>query len=104
MDTETPVAHLEYLRLEALAAAELTGNEDVGQKQHLDLDLTRAFALLAASAPHVEREVAGPELAPPSLRLLGKDAPDVGVGFQVSDRIRARRATDRALVDEHHAR
>ena len=55
VDASPAVFHLEHLRLEALAFALIAGDEDVGEKLHLDLDDPLPFAGLAASAGHVER-------------------------------------------------
>ena len=77
MDIATAVAHFEDLGLEALAAAHLAGHEDVCEEQHLHLELTGALALLAATARHVEGEVAGSELATFGIRQLREDATDL---------------------------
>ena len=52
------VAHLERLAVVALAAADVAGDEHVGQEMHLDLDQAAALAGLAAAAFDVEREAA----------------------------------------------
>ena len=43
MDVAAPVAHLEHLRLEALAVALVAGDEHVGQELHLDADFALAL-------------------------------------------------------------
>ena len=96
------VRHLEHLRLEALAAALVARHEHVGHEHHLDLEIARALARLAAPAGDVEAEGAGGVAALPRSGSVGEDAPDLVVRLHVRHRVRARRAADRALVDEHH--
>ena len=48
--------HVEHLGLEALAAAVVARHEHVGHEHHLDLEIARALAGLAAAAGDVEAE------------------------------------------------
>ena len=57
------IADFEHLRLEALAVALIARHEHVGEELHLDAHFAFALARLAASARHVEREVAGGQAA-----------------------------------------
>ena len=65
--------------------------------------LTSPFALagLAAAARHVEREVAGGQPARPRVLGRGEQLANRIERLQIGHRIRARRAADRRLVDEH---
>ena len=62
-DRLAAVGHLQRLAVEALAAADVAGDEDVGQEVHLDLDQPVALAGLAAAALDVEAEPARPVAA-----------------------------------------
>src|SRR5262245_31237142 len=101
MDRAPAISHFEYLRLEALAVALVTGDEHVGEKLHLDADFAFALARFAAAARHVEREMAGGEAARP--RVLGRreQLSNRIERFQVGHRIGSRRPPDRRLIDEH---
>ena len=92
-------AHLERLAVVALALAHLARHVDVGQEVHLDLHEPVALTRLAASALHVEREAPRPVAADLRFRQLGEQLADRREQPRVRRRIRARRATDRALVD-----
>ena len=101
MNRPSAVADLEHLRLEALAVALIARHEHVGEKLHLDAHFAFALARLAAPAGHVEREVAGGQPARP--RVLGRreQLADRIERLQIGHRVRARRAADRRLIDEH---
>ena len=58
-DIRPAVLDLEELLAEALAAAGLAGEVDIGHELHLDSDLTSALTGLAASALLIEAEVIG---------------------------------------------
>ena len=62
-DRLAAVGHLQRLAVEALAAADVAGDEHVGQEVHLDLDQPVALAGLAAAALDVEAEPARPVAA-----------------------------------------
>ena len=96
------VLHVEHLGLEARAVALVAGHVHVGHEDHLDLDVARALALLAAAALHVEAEGARGVLALPGERHVGEDAPDLVERLDVRHGVRARRAADGLLVHEHH--
>src|SRR5688500_17644927 len=100
-DVEAFVRDLERLALVARAAADVARQEDVGEELHLDADDAFALTLLAPAAFHVEGEVAGPVPALLRERLLREDVADTVECLDVSDGIRAVRATDRRLIDEH---
>src|SRR5688572_18437581 len=56
VDTAPVHAHLEHLRFETLTAAFIAGNVHIGHEDHLDLEMTLAFAPLTPSASNVEAE------------------------------------------------
>ena len=66
---------------------------------HLDLDQAAAFAIFAAAAFDVETEPPGVVTAHPRRGQLREQFANRRERAGVSDRIRARRAADRALVD-----
>jgi len=49
-------ADVQHVAPIAAASAHLAGHEDVGEEDHLDLDVTRALAGVAAATWEVERE------------------------------------------------
>src|SRR5690606_23794410 len=100
-DVEPLVGDLEELGLVARAAADLAGHVDVGEEDHLDLDDAVALARLAAPALHVEGEVAGRVAALLRERLAREELADRVERLDVRDRVRARRPSDRRLVDHH---
>src|SRR4029453_1972496 len=101
-DRPVLVPNLERLPVIPMALADLARDVDVGQEVHLDLDLAVARAVLAAAAPYVEREPAGLVAADASLRHLAEQLADVVEHPRVRRRVRARRASDRRLVDVDH--
>src|SRR5262249_10528155 len=62
-----------------------------------------ALTLLAAAAGHVERKRASRQAERLRPRQPGEDLADLVEGLHVGDGVRARRATDRLLVDEPDA-
>ena len=66
---------------------------------HLDFDQSAAFAILAASTFHIETEPAGIVSAHTRRRQLAKKFTNRSERAGVGDRIRARRSSDRALID-----
>src|SRR5690606_24162449 len=93
-------ADLEDVLLEALAAARLALEVEVGEELHLDLHHAVALADLAAAAGDVERERAGPVAAHLRLVRVGEERADAVECFDVGHRVRAGRAPDRALIDQ----
>ena len=94
------IAHLEHLRLEALAITLIARHEHVGQKLHLDPHFAFTLARLASTARDVEREVTRRQPARP--RVLGQreELTNRVERLQIGDRIRSRRSADRRLIDE----
>src|SRR5581483_9297999 len=82
----------------ALLAAEF----HVGEKLHLYRDGAVTLASLAASAGDVEGEMAGGEAPLLRFGLRGEELADGVERLDVGDRVGARRAPDRRLVDEDH--
>ena len=93
------VSDLERFAIVTLAAADLALDIDVRQEMHLDLDQAAAFAVLAPAALDVEAESAGIVTAHTGGRQLRKKLANRCECAGVSNRIRARRPADRALVD-----
>ena len=96
---QTAEADLERLAIVALALAHLARHVDVRQEVHLDLHEAVALTRLAAAALHVEREASRPIAANLRLGQLGEELANRREESGVRRRIRARRATDRTLVD-----
>src|SRR5262249_57795363 len=78
----------------------LTGHGHIFEEVHLELLEPVALTLLAASAGHVERKRASRQAERLRPRQRGEDLADLVEGLHVSDGVRARRATDRLLIDE----
>ena len=91
---------LERLRVVALAFADLARHVDVGQEVHLDLDDAVALTGLAAAALDVEREAARPVAAHLRIGHEREQLADEIERAGVRRRIRARRASDRRLIDD----
>src|ERR1044071_373459 len=91
---------LQSLTVVTLAVADFARYVNVRQEVHLDLDDAVAGAVLAAAPFHVEAEAAG--AVAPQLRFghLGEQFTDRREQTGVGRRIGARRAADRALVDD----
>src|SRR5262249_39449633 len=74
---------------------------DIGEKLHLfDLDAV-AFASFAATARHVEAEMRRVEAARLGLASRSEEIANRVVDFDVSHRVRARRAAYRRLIDQN---
>ena len=102
VDVLAVIANLEDLGLVARAFALLADQLDIGEKLHFDGDRAVALADLASAARNVEREMAGGVAA---LLALGQRCEKFANGVEsldVGDGIRARRATDRRLIDQHN--
>src|ERR1700722_19194764 len=93
------VLDFERVTVVALAAANLAGDVNVGQKMHLDADNTVALAGFAASALDVERKAARSVAAHPRIRQLREELTDRCEESGVGRGIRSRRAADRTLID-----
>ena len=74
---------------------------DARQEQQLDHDEAFALARFAASLRDVEREAAGVVAAPARLGGRGEELADGVEEAGVGGEVRARRASDRLLVDDH---
>src|SRR5688500_17803229 len=98
-DVQGAKTDFERLAVIALPLAHLAGHVHVGKKMHLDLHESVALAGLATPPLHVEGESSGSVPADLGVGQLGeqlanrREEPGVGRG------VRARRATDRTLVD-----
>ncbi len=99
VDRTAAVFHFEYLLLEAPAAARLAFEFDVGHELHRDLDDALALTLLAPASRHVERKVRRRHAVVLRIGLVGKEFAYFIVSFDVGNWIRARRLSDRVLVD-----
>ena len=82
----------------ALGAA----HEHVGHQLHVDAFEPLALARLAAAFLGVEAEVPGAERPRLGLGRVGEQRADGVERLHVGDGVRARRAADRALVDQQH--
>ena len=80
---------IEDLGLEAGAAAGLTGHEHISEEDHLHLDVTGAFALLAATTFEVERKCGRGVLPPAGFRLGSKQLAHLVEGTDVGNRVGA---------------
>ncbi len=80
------------------------GRVDVREKLHLDLFKSFAAAGLAASAFHVEGERRRRIAAQARKIGAGKETPDAVERFHIGGGIRARRGSDRRLIDQHNLR
>src|SRR5699024_5807979 len=90
---------LQRLAVVAFAFADLTGDIDVRQKVHLDLQNTVALARFAAAALDVKRESSAVIAAGLCFGGLCKELADVGKYAGVGGWIGARSASNRALAD-----
>ena len=91
--------YFQSLAVIARAFARLTGNIDIGQEMHLDLDQTIALAGLAAAALDVEAEPTRLISARLCFRQTGEPVTDRGEGPGIGRRVRAGRAADGALIN-----
>jgi hypothetical protein len=93
------VADIQGLAVVALALADIAGHVDVRQEVHLHLRDAVPLAGLAAPALDVEAEAPGLVAARARFLGTGEQLANRGENAGVGRRVRARRATDRALVD-----
>ena len=91
-------------RLKRRAAAGLAGHEDVGEEDHLDLDVPRALAGLAAPAGRLKEKVAAVYFRSRASGCWREQLADLVERLDVGDRIGAGRAADRRLVDQQRRR
>ena len=98
-DRQAVVLHGQGGLVEALALALVTGDVDVGQEVHLDLDRPITRADLTSTTGHVEREPAGLVAANLGLRQVGKQTANIRKDPGVGCRVGARCAANRRLVD-----
>ena len=96
------VADLQRLAVEAMPFTDRAGDPHVGQEIHLQLRRSVPFAGLAAAAADVEAEPA--RLVSTRFRLgqLGMEPADLVEDLDVGGRVRARRPSDRRLIDGDH--
>ena len=93
------VQNLERFAVVPLAAADLAGDENVGQKVHLDLHKAVAAARLAAAAFRVEREPARAVAPRARVGRRREQVADVVKYARIRRRIGAWHTPDGALVD-----
>ena len=99
VDALAPVLDLQRLAVVALALTHLTGDIDIRQKVHFDLDDAIAVTGLAPAALDIEGEPG--RIVAPHLGIvgLGKHLPDVGEHTGVGGRVGTRGAADGRLID-----
>jgi hypothetical protein len=103
-DVEAAVTDFKRRGLEARAAAGLARRDHVGQKRHLAAQNALPFARRTAStAGGVKREALRRKAAHFRLGQVGIKAPNIVPDSQKCRRHRARRATDRRLIDSQRA-
>lgn len=73
-DGLTTVGDLKRLAVIAFAAADLTGDIDIGKEVHLDLNLSVALACFAATAAHVKGETSRASSRAPSTPAYSQTA------------------------------
>src|SRR5205823_14362924 len=95
--------HAEHLGTIAAALALLTGDVHILEEIHFELLEPVALARLASAARHVEGERARAEAQRLRARQPRVELADLVEGLHVGDRIAARGASDRLLVDEANA-
>ena len=98
-DVFSAVGNLERLSVEALAAALLAGDINIGQEAHFQPARAIPPAYLAASALDIERKASGIVAAHFGRGGLGEELADFSEKPHISCRIRTRRAADWRLVD-----
>src|SRR5262245_42641529 len=96
------VSDLESLTAVAFASANVAFDINIGQEVHLDFNQAAALAILATTAFDIETEPACVVTTDPRCGQLREQFPHWGKRARVCDRVRARRATDRALVNHHY--
>ena len=93
------IEHFQRFAVVAFALADITGDIDVGQEVHFDLDDAIALARFAAAAFHVEGEAAGLIATRLGFGEASVPVADGTEGAGVCRRVRARRAADGRLID-----
>src|SRR5262245_48758565 len=98
-DRESFVAHAQRLAVESLSLARLAGDEQIGQKVHLQPLNAVALTLFAAATGNVEAEAAGFEAELFRFLCSGKHFADLIEGAGVCRRTGSGRASERCLID-----
>ena len=101
-DVAAAVGNVEDFLAVAPAVALAAFHVHVGQELHVDLDVAVAVAHAAAPSFDIEAEVAGRVVARAGFERVGEHGPNLVEGLDVRHRVGARRAADRALIDENH--
>ena len=91
--------HFEGLTVVTLTAAHFAGYIHIRHEMHLDRLVAVTHTLLASSAFGVERETTCFPASYLRFRQLSKEITDVVEHIRISRRIRARRTTNRRLID-----
>ena len=102
MNIFSVIANFQDAALKARATAFLADEFHVGEKLHFDGDGAVALAGFAAAARHVKGKMAGGVTATLRIWRIGKNFANRVESFEVSGRIRARRAADRRLIDDDY--
>src|SRR5580700_7768290 len=101
MDVQGVIADIQHALLEARALAILAEQLYIGQELHLDRNGPITLTSFATPAGDIEREMASRVASPVGFLSGSEKLADDVEGFDISDRIRSRRATDWALVHQH---
>jgi len=101
-DGATLVLYCQGLGIVAAAAADLAGDENVGQEVHLNAPQPVSLTRFAAAAFHVEAEAAGTVATLARFGQHREEFSDGGEHARVSGRVRPRSAPDGRLVDDDH--
>src|SRR4029453_6267773 len=94
------VSNLQRLTIVASPVTHFALDINVGQKMHLDLNQSAAFAILAATAFDVKTETSGIIATHSGGGKLREQLPNGGERAAVSDRISSRGAPNRTLVND----
>src|SRR5262249_35587111 len=101
IDVLALVQHFQNAAFVARAFALFTDQFDVGEKLHFDRYRPVALADLASASRYVEGETPGIVAARLRFARGGEDVANVIERFDVGNRVRSRRSTDRALIDKN---
>ena len=96
------ITYVEDLLLETRPLTFFADEFDVGEKLHLDGDRAVALTDFTTSARNVEGKVRRIEAARLRFARVRECLANCVVDFDVGDRIRPGRATDRRLIDQDH--
>ena len=100
MDVFSAKPDLEHLLFETGSAARLAGHVDVGEELHLDFFEPVSRAQRAAPTVYIEAERAGGEAAVARRTGGREELSDGRISLEIREGVRARRSTDRRLIDE----